>query len=102
MGGTCASCPRLPRFPAECVEPEPIQWRDDAPDVEDVACPVLLIRDWRPVFTSHTFAQTGVLPFPGGWAQQHPVLIEALEIVAGQRAIVEYEKAQEARRESGG
>lgn len=54
------------------------------------------------MFTSHTFAQTGVLPFPGGWAQQHPVLIEALEIVAGQRAIVEYEKAQEARRESGG
>lgn len=94
MGGTCAMCPRLTEFPHRCAEPEPISWRDDAPEVQGECCPVLLATECQDVVLAHRFfTKNFALPFPGGWAQQHAALIEALEIVSTQQARVEHERA---------
>lgn len=78
---------------------EPVVWRDDHPDEAGHTCPVLLSTQWRDVFLAFQFLDHHMLPFPGGWAQQHAALIEAFEILASQQRRIANERSANAQHE---
>lgn len=79
-----------------------MQWRDDARDAAGTICPVLLIAEWRSLFTADAFLQHGVLPCSGGWAQQHPMFVDGVEIIARVRSQLEEERARQMSVDQGG
>jgi hypothetical protein len=48
----------------------------------------------RELFLAVRFLEKGYLPHPGSWAQQHAVLVQALEIVWAQLAAIERERME--------
>jgi hypothetical protein len=80
-GSHCGMCPRFPVYPRECVEPEPITWRDDVDDEGGTECPVFIGKRFEKYFFGWRQMEKGFLPHPGGWADQPAHWIEAFEII---------------------
>ena len=101
LGGTCSMCPRLPVFPARCVEPEPVEWRDDAPDEGGEICPVLLTQHHRDALRAWAMLERGLLPRAGGWAEQDAVWLQTIEAVEPAIARAKADLAERMRAASG-
>jgi len=62
-----------------CYAPEPVEWIDG---VTDVTCPAGHLPKYAEAFRAWRWMQRGHLPAAGGWADQSPVWIVAMEIIA--------------------
>lgn len=76
-----------------------MRWRDDAEHVEDTRCAVLVSTELRDWLTVYRYAEKGMLPFPGSWAQQHCATIEALDVIAVAFAQLEMERVKHRKEE---
>ena len=77
-------------YPAQCVEPEPIQWRDEIEEGRE--CPVYLAGQYRELILARAMLEKGFLPAAGGWTEQPYHWVQALEIIGVQVAKVERER----------
>jgi len=50
--------------------------------VTDITCPVVYLDEFADAFKAWQWLQRGHLPVAGGWADQSPVWIVAMEIIA--------------------
>lgn len=101
LGGGCSQCPNLPAYPAQCVAEEPMQWRDDAPEMEGRECPVWLGHRYENYFEIWRMYEKGFLPYEGPWTAQPAHVIRALKIIGTQVATVEREHIEAMRQERG-
>ena len=94
-GSHCGLCPRLPVFPRECVEPEPIVWRDDVDDAGGTECPVFLGREFEKFFFAWNLVEKGILPAAGGWGDQPYYWIQAFQVIGPIVAQAERERIEQ-------